>query len=90
MIPKKNQIDYSCTDLELYKAKAGVEYTVTRLTGSESQFQYYKKINLKLNSKIKIENKNEDTGLAEIAIDGKKTSCSTMILKNIFIEKHSN
>lgn len=88
MIPKKNQTDYTSSDIELCKANIGEEYLVVRLAGSEAQFQYYKKINLKLNSNIKIENQNEETGLAEIIIDGKKISCSTMILKNIFIEKH--
>lgn len=87
IIPKKNQIDYTRIDMELCKAKSKIEYSVARLTGSETQFEYYKKINLKLNSKIMIENSNEETGLAEIIIDGNKILCSTMILNNIFIEK---
>lgn len=88
IIPKKNQSNYRRTDMELSKLKCGTEYSVVRLKGSEAQFEYYKKINLKLNSKIKIENKNEESGLAEIIIDGNKISCSTMILKHIFVEKN--
>ncbi|UTC74091.1 metal-dependent transcriptional regulator [Treponema sp. OMZ 792] len=87
VIPKKNQKEYTSIDLNLNKAACGIEYSIARLTGSEAQFEYYKKINLKLNSKIILQNKNEESGLAEIIIDENKVSCSTMILKNIFVEK---
>ncbi|MGI5084753.1 metal-dependent transcriptional regulator [Treponema putidum] len=94
IIPAKNQREYTFADLAIDKAKCKIKYSVARLTGSEAQFEYYKTINLKLNSKIILESKNEESGLAEIIIDGKRISCSTMILKNIFIEvpltKHSN
>ena len=87
IIPRKNQKEYTCTDSSLDKVKCGIEYSISRLTGTDAQFEYYKTINLKLNSKIILQNKNEESGLAEIIIDGNKISCSTMILKNIFVEK---
>ena len=50
MIPRKNQKEYTCTDSSLDKVKYGIEYSISRLTGSDAQFEYYKTINLKLNS----------------------------------------
>lgn len=86
IIPKKNQTEYPDTDIPLSGIPCGQRRKVIRLAGSEKQFAYYEKINLKQNSFVTVKEKNEEMGLAEIIIDEKVNICSTHILRNIFVE----
>ena len=49
-----------------------------RLTGSQSQFSYYEKMQLQLGTTVTVVVKNDATGLAEIVVNGKQIPCSVL------------
>lgn len=87
VIPKKNQTEYIRPDFSLADAEYGCSYRVIRLTGSKAQFNYYSDIELLMGAAVTVTAKNDETGLAELTVNGKKVLCAALILEHILVEK---
>ncbi len=86
-IPSKTQREYRLKDIPIAELGEGEAARVSRISGGESQWAYFRKEGLVPGASLRVLRKEPEAGLIHLSVAGKKAAFALSALSGVFIER---